>query len=174
MVKKVLVSLACAAAVISASRCSAEEMTLMLVKQKVNDAVKMLAVEGKKGFDTIRDPNGEFRFGNGQGYIWIHDFQGKMIVHPVQPHLEGTPSLDLQDSRGFKFIIAMNKLVADAGEGWAVYLWPKPGRHDEAYKAAFVKKAMIDGVPHVVGCGMYDAGVSDVKLKFPNDHIVKF
>ncbi|MDD5347048.1 MAG: cache domain-containing protein [Candidatus Omnitrophica bacterium] len=174
MVRKVLLCLACAVLIVSVSRCFAEEMTLTMVKQKVNDAVRMLATDGKEGFAKIKDPDGEFRFGNGRGYIWIHDLQGWMIVHPTQPHLEGTMTIDMQDSRGFRFIAAMNKLVAEHEQGWVAYLWPKPGRQDEAYKVAFVKKAMVDGEPYVVGCGMYDVGIAEVKQQFPNDALVKF
>jgi signal transduction histidine kinase len=177
MVRKLLLSVACVVSVVllvSVSLCLAQEMSLALVKQKVNEAVRMLASESTDGFAKIKDPNGEFRFGNGQGYIWIHDLQGNMIVHPTQPHLEGTSTIGLEDSRGFKFIVAMNKLVQESGEGWVAYLWPKPGRRDEAYKVAFVKKALIDGKPYVVGCGMYDVGAMDLKEKFPNDILVKY
>ena len=174
MVKKLLLCLVFAVLLISVGRCFAEDMTMALVKQKVNEAVSMLAVEGKAGFDAIRDPNGSFRFGNGQGYIWIHDIEGWMIVHPTQPHLENTQTINLQDSRGYRFIAAMNKLVSEHEEGWVAYLWPKPGRKDEAYKIAFVKKAMIEGKPYVVGCGMYDVGVVDLKQKFPNDIVEKY
>jgi len=149
-------------------------MSMTLVKQKVNDAVSMLAAEGKSGFAKIKDPDGEFRFGNGQGYIWIHDLDGMMIVHPTQPHLENTMTIGLQDSRGFQFIVAMNKLVMEKNEGWVAYLWPKPGKTGEYSKIAFVKKAMIDGKPYVVGCGMYDVGVVDLKQQFPNDPLVKY
>jgi signal transduction histidine kinase len=174
MGKKLLLCLVCAVFIISVGRCYAEEMTMQLVKNKVLAAVKMLEAEGVAGFGKIRDPNGAFRFGNGQGYIWIHEIEGMMVVHPTQPHLEGTNTINLQDSRGFKFIIAMNRLVENSGEGWAAYLWPKPGKTSESSKVAYVKKAVINGKIHVVGCGMYDVGIVDLKQAFPNDTIVKF
>ncbi len=174
MAKKLLLCAVCAFLILSVSRCFAEELSLSLAKQKVNEAVRMLVTEGKSGFATLRDPNGEFRFANGQGYIWIHDLNGLMIVHPTQPHLEGTPTIEMADSRGFKFIAAMNKIVTEVGEGWVAYLWPKPGKTGESSKIAFVKKVMIEGMPYVVGCGMYDVGIADLKQKYPNDVFSKY
>jgi signal transduction histidine kinase len=174
MVRRVLLCVMCIMFIISANLCFAGEMSLKLVKQKVNDAVRMLASQGMDGLAELKNPNGEFRFANGQGYIWVHDLDGMMVVHPTQPQLEGTQTIGLQDSRGFKFIVEMNQLVTDSGEGWVAYLWPKPGKNDESSKIAFVKKVSIDGKTYVVGCGMYDIGSADLKREFPNDTLVKF
>ena len=174
MARKLLLCMLCAVLIFSVNQCFAEEMTLTLVKQKVSDAVRMLDSQGMAGFAQIKDPNGAFRFGNGQGYIWIHDLDGMMIVHPTQPQLEGTMTIGLQDSRGFKFIVEMNKLASTQGEGWVAYLWPKPGKTGESSKIAYIKKVDINGKSYVIGCGMYDVGIMDLKQTFPNDTLVKF
>ena len=82
--------------------------SLELAKQKVEEAAKLVESEGEASFAKFRDPNGEFRFANGKGYIWIHSMTGPMLMHPVQPDLEGTNALELKDSTGFYFIVAMN------------------------------------------------------------------
>lgn len=167
MVRKIFLVLLLA--LILVSNVCAEEMSLMLVKQKVNQAVSLLSSEGRAGFAKLKDPKGEFRFGDGQGYIWIHNMDGLMVMHPTKPELEGTPTIGLKDSQGFLFIQAMNEIVSSKGEGWVAYLWAKPGTRTESPKVSFVKKIMLDGRPYVVGCGMYDASWEEVGKKFPGD-----
>lgn len=171
MVKKLILVLVLALGMVS-SAC-AQEMSLALVKQKVNEAVTLLKAEGKKsGFAKLKDADGPFRFGKGQGYIWIHNMDGLMMMHPTKPALEGTPTLDLQDSKGFLFIQAMNQLCSTKGEGWVSYLWSKPGTTVESPKTSFVKKVTLDSRDYVVGCGIYDVTAADVENKFPDDEVV--
>jgi signal transduction histidine kinase len=175
MFKKFLLSAAFVIiSVITFGKCFAEELNITLVKQKVYDAVKLLEKEERGAFSKIRDPEGSFRFGDGQGYIWIHNMDGIMIVHPVKPALEGTPTLDLKDSRGFEFISAMNELVKSNKEGWVAYLWPKPGQLQESPKISFVKLVEIEGREYVVGCGIYEVTAESVKDTYPQDTVVTF
>jgi len=156
----------CAMAII----CSAEEFTLQLAKDKVNAAVKLFEREGEAAFPKFKDVNGEFRFANGEGYIWIHSLSGIMVMHATKPSMEGMPQLDLKDSTGFLFIEAMNQLVQQRGEGWVVYLWAKPGiSKKEELKSSFVKIATNKGRKYVVGCGLYGVTMDQIKAKFPND-----
>jgi hypothetical protein len=155
----------CAMAVI----CRAEEFTLQLVKDKVNAAVELFEKEGGASYAKFKDVNGEFRFAEGQGYIWIHSLSGIMVMHSTKPSMEGLSQLDLKDSTGFPFIAAMNQLVEKKGEGWVVYLWAKPGHADEELKSSFVKLATQNGEKYVVGCGLYGVTMEQIKAAFPND-----
>jgi signal transduction histidine kinase len=148
---------------------AAGEFSLELAKQKVEEAAKLVESEGEASFAKFRDPNGEFRFANGKGYIWIHSMTGPMLMHPVQPDLEGTNALELKDSTGFYFIVAMNDLVKKNGAGWVVYLWPIPGKKSEDFKGSYVKLAKYGGKEYVIGCGMYFVNKDYIKSVFPND-----
>jgi methyl-accepting chemotaxis protein len=172
MLKRLFLVLMCAVLITPAARCFAEQLTLQLVKQKVIEATAILESQGRAAFSQIRDPKGDFRFAEGQGYIWIHNIDGLMVVHPAKPELEGTPQLGMQDSTGFRFIVAMNTLVKEDKQGWVAYRWPKPGTHEDSEKVSFVKLATIEGRPYVVGCGMYDAGEAEAKQAFPGDIVV--
>jgi len=153
-----------------AGKCFAEgEFSLELAKQKVEDAVKLLESEGEASFAKFRDPNGEYRFAGGKGYIWIHSMTGPMLMHPVKPELEGTNALELKDSTGFYFIVSMNDLVKKNGSGWVVYLWPLPGKKSEDFKGSYVKLAKYGGKEYVIGCGMYFVNKDYIKSVFPND-----
>jgi len=156
----------CAMAII----CSAEELTLQLVKDKVNAAVKLFEREGEAAYPKFKDVNGEFRFANGEGYIWIHSLSGIMAMHSTKPSMEGMNQLDYKDSSGFFFFQAMNELVEKKGEGWVIYLWAKPGLNKkEELKSSFVKIAINKGQQYVVGCGLYGVTMEQIKAKFPND-----
>jgi len=175
MVKKLLLfavaglMLAQAAGIASAE----EEFSLALAKAKVDAAAKLIESEGEEAFAKIKDPNGEFRFADGKGYIWVHNLQtGIMALHPVQPALEGTSANALKDSTGFAFILAMNKVVKDNSSGWVVYLWPQPGQVLEDKKGSYVKFATFKENDYVVGCGIYGVTKNVVMEEFPDDVVI--
>ncbi|MCX5707767.1 MAG: cache domain-containing protein [Candidatus Omnitrophica bacterium] len=149
----------------------AQDLTLEVVKAKVLAAAKLIEEEGTGAFSKLKDPNGEFRFGDGKGYVWVHSLNGQMIMHPTRPELERTDMLNDKDSSGFPFIYAMNQLVEKRKQGWVVYLWPKPGKKIEEIKASFVRLARNQGKDYVVGCGMYAASADYVRSAFPGDAI---
>ena len=47
----------------------ANAMAPQLVKEKATAAAKLIEAEGEAAFAKIKDPKGEFRFADGQGYI---------------------------------------------------------------------------------------------------------
>lgn len=148
-----------------------ESLSLELVKSKVLAAAQLIETEGESVFPQLRNPSGEFRFAEGKGYVWVHSMSGVMQMHPVKPELERTNMINDKDSSGFPYILAMNRLVALNGQGWVVYLWPKPGKKIEELKASFVKLVKKDNKEYVVGCGMYAASFDYVKSNFPGDVI---
>lgn len=67
-----------------------EPLTPELCKQKAKAAATLVKAEGDAAFGKIKDPKGEFIFGDGEGYVWIHNLEGKMVMHPIKPSLDGT------------------------------------------------------------------------------------
>lgn len=148
-----------------------EELTPSLCKEKVLAAAKLIESEGEAAFEKFRDPNGDFRFGNGAGYIWIHNLDGVMVMHPIKPSLEGKGLLDMRDVNGRYLFVAFNETVEDYGKGWIPYSWPKPGETESSPKISYcvlVKKGDKD---YVVGSGMYDVTAEEIKMMFPRDAI---
>ncbi len=150
---------------------SAEELTPQLCKKKVFAAAKLLEAEGDAALAKIKDPNGEFRFGNGKGYIWVHNLDGIMLMHPTKPSLDGKALLDMRDVNGVYLFAAMNEIVEDHGSGWVAYFWPKPGEEKSSPKVSFCKLVKHGDEDYVVGAGMYDITAEDIKKLFPNDAI---
>ena len=53
------------------------------------------------------------------------------------------------------FIQDIVKIAVDNGQGWADYLWPRPGTTKPVRKSSFVKKIVVRGEILVVGTGVY-------------------
>lgn len=161
--------LLCSAVVIvcSYSMCFADKLTADLVRAKATEAAELLKNQGESAIVKIKDPNGSFRFAEGEGYIWIHNLDGIMIMHPIKPALDGQNILETKDENGTYLFVAMNELAEKYGSGWVPYLWPKPGEKKSSPKISYVVRAGN----FVAGCGIYDVTAAEVKTKFPQDTI---
>jgi methyl-accepting chemotaxis protein len=148
-----------------------EPLTPQLCKEKAKAAAALLQAEGDAAIAKIKDPNGPFRFAGGEGYIWIHNLDGIMVMHPIKPAMDGTGLLETRDVNGVYLFAAMNELVEAKGEGWVPYAWPKPGAKDSSPKVSYVVLVKNGNKNYVAGSGIYDVTSADVKTQFPNDAI---
>ena len=148
-----------------------EPLTPKLCKEKVLAAAKLLETEGDAAIPKIKDPNGEFRFAGGDGYIWIHNLDNVMVMHPIKPSLDGKPLGDMRDVNGVYLFSAMNETVEDNGKGWIPYAWPKPGQKDSSPKISYCVLVKHGDKDYVAGAGMYDVTADDIKKLFPEDAI---
>ncbi len=97
------------------------------------------------------------RFYQGRGYYFIDDLQGRFILLPTAPQLEGQLRPDNQDDRGH-FI--MRGLVEAArlpdGQGYSSYRWYLPDKPKEmAEKLAYVR--YFAAYDWLIGTGDYTA-----------------
>jgi len=174
MFKKALVGLAVFAFVVTmSSAVFAQGLTAQSCKDHAIAAAKLLEAEGDAAIAKIKDDKGEFRWADGQGYVWIHNLEGKMIMHPIKTALDGTDVSGTTDPKGFYLFVAMNELVKEKGQGWVAYEWPKPGQKDAAAKVSYVVLVKKDGKDYVAGAGLYDLTAADVTKQFPGDNIYK-
>lgn len=127
--------------------------------QKVREGAALIEKEGESAFNKFRGDS-EFVF-NGT-YVWIHDLEGVMHVHPIKFKMENTNLLNLKDPTGKLIFIEMNELVEKNNEGWVEYMWPRPGQDKPSKKVSFVKKAVYKGKVYVLGCGVYDSDISKI------------
>jgi len=146
----------------------AEQLTVELVRAKAIAAANLIKAEGKAAFEKIRDPKGEFRFGNGEGYCWIEKTDGTMQMHPLKPTMESKNFSMIKDSNGKYFDVSFQNIIKKYGAGWSMYTWPKAGQTKASPKASYVVSA---GGDLFVGSGLYDVTEQDIKAKFPNDFV---
>lgn len=144
---------------------------LKLCKEKVLAAAALLKAEGERAFAKIKNPAGEFRYAEGDGYIWIHDLEGVMVMHPIKPAMEGQNFLEMRDVNGVYLFEAFNSIATQQGQGWLPYSWRKPGVRGSSPKVSFVMLVENGDNKYVVGSGLYDFSAEDIRAVFPEDHI---
>ncbi len=149
----------------------AESLTPELVKSKAIAAAKLIEAEGEAAFEKIKDPNGEFRFADGQGYIWIQDLNAIVLMHPIKPSLDGKDMSGFADKNGTLLFLNFSEICEENGGGWVPYVWPKPGQDGTSPKISYVTSVKHGGKNYVAGCGMYDVSPADIKKLFPEDAV---
>ena len=122
----------------------------------VNDVTKKIQEEALRTIAEIRY--------SGNGYFWVNDSSPKMIMHPIQPQLNGTDLSKYKDSQGTFLFNEFVKVANENEEGGIVkYLWPKPGKDTPQPKFSYVRK--FKQWDWIVGTGAY---VDDVDEKVSN------
>ena len=88
-------------------------------------------------------------------YFWINDLHPTMVMHPVQPQLEGQDLSAFRDPNGKVLFQEMVATVGNQGAGFVSYMWPKPGKHPgkPVPKLSFVREFQPWG--WMVGSGIY-------------------
>ncbi len=90
------------------------------------------------------------------GYFFVYDLQGHVLMHSRQPELIGRNLWELRDPLGRPTI---QQLIgqAKAGGGYVEYLWRKPSSRDMAPKLGYV--VAMDRWNWMVGTGLYLDGM---------------
>lgn len=105
------------------------------------------------------------RYGK-NGYFWINDLKGVMIMHPIQPTLDKQNLYNWKDENGKKIFKAFVHVTNNESEGYVDYVWPKPGFKKAQEKVSFVK--LFKPFGWVIGTGEY---VEDVTKKLQQEAI---
>jgi methyl-accepting chemotaxis protein len=102
----------------------------------------------KSAMDAIKTMRYE-----GNEYFWLKDNKGMMIMHPINPALDGKDLLGMKDKAGKLFFKEMVDKANSKGEGFVEYMWPKPGNPEPVPKISYVKLHKEWG--WIVGSGIY-------------------
>ncbi|MEO7125345.1 MAG: cache domain-containing protein [Nakamurella sp.] len=115
---------------------------------------KMTQAEAQKSaIDAVRG----LRY-SGQEYFWINDMHPTMVMHPIQPELDGTDLTENKDPNGKYLFVEFVTVVKAHGAGFVDYLWPKPGAANPQPKVSYVAGYQPWG--WVIASGVY---VDDVR-----------
>ncbi len=89
-----------------------------------------------------------------RNYIFMSSYEGIMLVQPLEPWMQDTYQLDLQDSYGRYFIHDLiSTAQSPSGDGFVSYFYPPPGADTPGEKLSYVK-----GIPELgcyIGTGMF-------------------
>lgn len=96
----------------------------------------------------------KMRWGTDQkGYFWIQNTDGNMVMHPINPSLNGKALFGLKDPDGKRFFKAFDDVAKEKGAGFVDYKWPKPGFDKPVDKISYVKLFKPWG--WIIGGGTY-------------------
>ena len=104
------------------------------------------------------------------GYFFVYDFEGTMIVHPKQREKVGTNTINETDRSGKPLIKDLIRIAKEEGKGYYDYIYEKfsTGKYQP-------KRAYVVGLPEwgwMLGTGVYlddiDAAVIGVKENVSN------
>ncbi|WP_207459411.1 cache domain-containing protein [Azospirillum sp. SYSU D00513] len=102
----------------------------------------------KLAMETI----GAMRYSGGE-YLWINDFDHKILLHPVKPELVGKTMADFQDPAGTYMFREFVRVAKEKGSGYVGYMWSKPGLTEPVDKLSHVRTFKPWG--WIVGTGIY-------------------
>jgi len=86
------------------------------------------------------------------GYFFLYDLHGRVLMHPRQPELVGQDLWELHDPRGHATIQEL-LATAHSGGGYVEYLWRRPSTGQIARKLGYVVELPRWG--WMVGTGLY-------------------
>jgi methyl-accepting chemotaxis protein len=110
-------------------------------------------MDGEQAREQARSQLRNQRFGDNH-YFWINDLEPRMIMHPMQPELEGKSLTDLTDPHGKRMFVEMAELGRQQGQGFVEYAWAKEGSKKPVDKISFVK--VVPEWNWMVGAGVYN------------------
>ena len=86
-------------------------------------------------------------------YFWINDMHPRMLMHPINPALEGKDLSGNKDPNGKHLFVEFVKTVKADGAGFVPYMWAKPGSDQPVPKVSYVKGFAPWG--WIIGSGIY-------------------
>lgn len=97
-------------------------------------------------------------------YFWINDSTPTMIMHPINPKLNGQLLKDHKDPTGLHLFMKMVEVShATKNGGYVPYMWPKVGQQQPVPKVSFVR--LFEPWDWIIGTGVY---IDDVHAEFFN------
>jgi len=98
------------------------------------------------------------RFGQ-DGYLFVYDYTGKCIMHPIKPSLVGRNMINLKDKNNVFIIKELISKAKNENGGFVKYIWHKPSINKDTDKLGFALS--ISQWNWIVGSGIY---IDDIDL----------
>ncbi len=92
------------------------------------------------------------RYGS-DGYFWINDLDGRIIMHPIKPALDGADGGQIKDPTGVSPFLSAVEATRATGQGAFTYYWPKPDAEKPVEKLSHGRRFPPWG--WVVASGVY-------------------
>lgn len=125
---------------------------------KTKDAAKMVS---EKGLDAavaeINKKDGKFVWKD--SYVFLVDFDGKMLAHPMSQKLVGTNVIDMKDksddpAKAKLLFKEFTETAKSKGEGWVRYMWKNPDDPKARAKISYIFR--VPGKDIYAGAGIWE------------------
>ena len=125
MRKFVEISLVLLTGFVLASSAWAESATKDECVTKCKEAAQLITEKGlEAALPELNKKDGKFVWKD--TYVYVLDFTGVHVTHPLRPEMLGKNVLEWKDSNG-KFVVKeLIEIAKTKGEGWTDYMYPKP------------------------------------------------
>lgn len=132
-----------------------EDATRAEIIEMCKKAEALLLTNKEAGIAEIAKPDGQFVWKN--TYVFLMDFDGNMLAHPIIPQLtEKGPLFHVTDKNPKKpkmIFVEFVDIARDNGEGWLWYMWTKPNSREPADKFTYIRRVGFTNM--LVGAGIY-------------------
>jgi len=119
------------------------------------------AMVNAKGLDAavaeINKKDGKFVWKD--SYVFLVDFDGKMLAHPMSPALIGKNVIDMGDksedpAKATKLFKEFSGVAKSKGEGWVGYMWKNPDDPKPRKKISYIFR--VPGKDVYAGAGIWE------------------
>ena len=94
------------------------------------------------------------KYDKGEGYVFLISRDGKMLLNPNLPQLNGTNQMSLKDTHGFLWVKRVIEVALTPDEKYlAQYFLPKPGSSQAVEKLSYAR--YFEPLDIVVATGLY-------------------
>jgi signal transduction histidine kinase len=130
----------------------AQEATPAEVEALVKDAIAFYKANGREAaFKEITKAGGRFHKHGGELYVFVYDFDGKVVAHGQGASKVGVNQINAKDPDGREFIKERIKLAKSKGKGWHDYIYMNPKDAKKEPKTSYIE--VWDNL--IFGAGIY-------------------
>ena len=132
-----------------------EDATRAEIIEMCKKAEQLLLANKEAGISEIANKEGQFVWKN--TYVFLMDFDGNMLAHPMIPQLtEKGPLFHVSDKNKDEpkmIFVEFVDIAQKNGEGWIWYKWPKPNSREPVDKFTYIRRVGFTDL--LVGAGIY-------------------
>ena len=125
MRKFALITVVVLAGIVFALNALAESATKDECVTKCKEAAQLIKEKGMDAaFQELQNKDGKFVWKD--TYVFVMDFTGTHLTHPLRPEVVGKNVIGFKDSNGKLVVKELIEVAKTTGEGWVEYMYPKP------------------------------------------------
>ncbi len=138
-----------------------------LLQNEITRTVNSIRYEIKYGKRTNFKPYllnklSKIRFAK-DGYLFVYNFDGVNLMHPIKPNLIGQNLINLQDKNGVFIIKELLNASQHKNGGFVTYVWNKPSIEKDVDKISFAMS--IPEYNWMIGTGVYIDEINSILSK---------